>query len=297
MAASPVGGSRFLAYAEIPELPCVPQATVYATVAHAVDEGMRTEIQLENYHVRAAARFDLAIHLAADFADIFEVKEGRRQQHGAVETDWDEAAQALTFRYGHPELDQAVVVRVERSPAPMQYQDGALVVALELSPHQPVELHLAVEPIFAGTRRPAPRGVFAAPPTPGTRAAPVADGGAVPVHIERDGGAGVADGDRRPCFTPAWPRARPERPDRRSALYQQFFGRDTLTIGWQALLAMPTMLRDTLRLNAVWQGTVIDDWRDEEPGKMIHQARWGPLALLGIDPFRRYYGDYATPPD
>ena len=30
---------------------------------------------------------------------------------------------------------------------------------------------------------------------------------------------------------------------------------------------------------------------------MIHQARWGPLALLGIDPFRRYYGDYATPPD
>ena len=89
----------------------------------------------------------------------------------------------------------------------------------------------------------------------------------MPVHIERDGGAGVADGDRRPCFTPAWPRARPERPDRRSALYQQFFGRDTLTIGWQALLAMPTMLRDTLRLNAVWQGTVIDDWRDEEPGR------------------------------
>ncbi len=55
-----------------------------------------------------------------------------------------------------------------------------------------------------------------------------------------------------------------------------------LTIGWQALLAMPTMLRDALRLNAAWQGRPIDDWRDEEPGKMIHQARQGPLSLLSL---------------
>jgi len=80
-------------------------------------------------------------------------------------------------------------------------------------------------------------------------------------------------------------------------LYQQFFGRDMLTIGWQAVLAMPTMLRDALRLNAAWQGRVVDDWRDEEPGKMIHQARQGPLSLLGLNPFERYYGDWATVPD
>ncbi len=30
---------------------------------------------------------------------------------------------------------------------------------------------------------------------------------------------------------------------------------------------------------------------------MIHQARGGPLSVLGIDPFTRYYGDWATPPD
>ena len=30
---------------------------------------------------------------------------------------------------------------------------------------------------------------------------------------------------------------------------------------------------------------------------MIHQARGGPLSVLGIDPFIRYYGDWATPPD
>jgi glycogen debranching enzyme len=30
---------------------------------------------------------------------------------------------------------------------------------------------------------------------------------------------------------------------------------------------------------------------------MIHQARSGPLSVLGIEPFIRYYGDYATLPD
>ena len=68
-------------------------------------------------------------------------------------------------------------------------------------------------------------------------------------------------------------------------LYQQFFGRDSLTIGWQSLLATKSLLRDSLLANAAWQGTRIDDFRDEEPGKMIHQARWGPTSALGLNPF------------
>jgi glycogen debranching enzyme len=80
-------------------------------------------------------------------------------------------------------------------------------------------------------------------------------------------------------------------------LYLQFFGRDSLTIGWQSLVATPTLLRDALVANAARQGTRIDDWLDEEPGKMIHQARNGPLSVLGENPFLRYYGDWATPPD
>jgi len=79
-------------------------------------------------------------------------------------------------------------------------------------------------------------------------------------------------------------------------VYQQIFGRDTLTASWQALLAGPTMLRDSLLLNASHVGTRIDDWRDEEPGKLLHQARHGPVSRLGIDPFSHYYGDWSTSP-
>jgi glycogen debranching enzyme len=80
-------------------------------------------------------------------------------------------------------------------------------------------------------------------------------------------------------------------------LYVHFFGRDTLTAGWQALLAAPEYLRDALVANAALQGEQTDDWLDEQPGKMIHEVRTGPLSLLGNDPLLRYYGDYATPPD
>lgn len=41
----------------------------------------------------------------------------------------------------------------------------------------------------------------------------------------------------------------------------------------------------------------LHDWRDEEPGKLLHQARRGPVSVLGLDPFTAYYGDWATGPD
>ena len=38
------------------------------------------------------------------------------------------------------------------------------------------------------------------------------------------------------------------------------------------------------------QGKVVDDWRDEQPGRMLHQAHTGPLATLGFNPRACYYG-------
>jgi glycogen debranching enzyme len=297
-AASPVGGSRFLAYAEVPPVGRIPRGAVHIAMAYAVDEGLRTEIRLENYQVRDTAQFDLAIHLDADFADISEAKEGRRQQSGPVARRWHEAQRELVFRYDHPDLDRAVAVRVECAPPPVRWHDDVLIVSLDLRPHRPVELHLAVEPIFDNVRRPAPRRVFGAPSPPLARVrqqvwedAPRL--GATNATVVWAWQTAIEDLASLPLGLEPGPAA----PIAGLPFYQQFFGRDTLTIGWQALLATPTMLRDALRLNAAWQGTLIDDWYDEEPGKLIHQARWGPLSLLGIDPFRRYYGDYATPPD
>ncbi len=77
-------------------------------------------------------------------------------------------------------------------------------------------------------------------------------------------------------------------------IFVALFGRDTLTVSWQAAIVSSQMAQGTLPLLAQLQGTVVDDWRDEQPGRMLHEAHTGPLAKLGFNPRARYYGSATT---
>ena len=67
-------------------------------------------------------------------------------------------------------------------------------------------------------------------------------------------------------------------------IYVALFGRDTLTAAWQAALSSPEMMVGTAYELARWQGTTVNDWRDEQPGKMLHEAHTGPLETLNDNP-------------
>jgi glycogen debranching enzyme len=74
------------------------------------------------------------------------------------------------------------------------------------------------------------------------------------------------------------------------------FGRDGLISAYQTLGWNPDIARGTLRLLASYQGQKIDDFTEEEPGKIFHELRRGELARLGEVPHRPYYGSIdATP--
>ena len=74
------------------------------------------------------------------------------------------------------------------------------------------------------------------------------------------------------------------------------FGRDSLITAIQALAFDPDIAADTLRLLASRQGTKVDPWRDEEPGKILHELRVGEYARTGRIPHTPYYGSVdATP--
>ena len=77
-------------------------------------------------------------------------------------------------------------------------------------------------------------------------------------------------------------------------IYIALFGRDTLTVAWEAAMVSTQMAQGTLPLLAKLQGKVVDDWRDEQPGRMLHEAHTGPLATLGFNPRARYYGSATT---
>jgi glycogen debranching enzyme len=74
------------------------------------------------------------------------------------------------------------------------------------------------------------------------------------------------------------------------------FGRDSLIAAWQALPVRPGLAKSVLRTMARFQGKKLDGWRDEEPGKIMHEIRYGELARTNQVPFTPYYGTIdATP--
>jgi glycogen debranching enzyme len=74
------------------------------------------------------------------------------------------------------------------------------------------------------------------------------------------------------------------------------FGRDTLITSHQLLMVNPQPARESLRILASKQGTEIDDWGDEEPGKILHEIRKGELATSGYIPHTPYYGSVDSTP-
>ncbi len=74
------------------------------------------------------------------------------------------------------------------------------------------------------------------------------------------------------------------------------FGRDSLIAGLETLADEPEIAEQTLRLLASYQGQRIDHYKDEQPGKILHELRVGEMARLNEIPHTPYYGTVdATP--
>ncbi|MGN6813303.1 MAG: glycogen debranching N-terminal domain-containing protein [Thermomicrobiales bacterium] len=78
--------------------------------------------------------------------------------------------------------------------------------------------------------------------------------------------------------------------------FATLFGRDSLVTGLQTLAWNPDLAAGILRLLARYQGTENNDWRDEEPGKILHELRTGELAQTGQIPHTPYYGSIDSTP-
>jgi glycogen debranching enzyme len=78
--------------------------------------------------------------------------------------------------------------------------------------------------------------------------------------------------------------------------FQTLFGRDSVITSFQALPFVPQLAAATLRVLGGLQGTKVDDFRDEEPGKIPHELRFGELTVFKERPHSPYYGSAdATP--
>jgi glycogen debranching enzyme len=78
--------------------------------------------------------------------------------------------------------------------------------------------------------------------------------------------------------------------------FMTLFGRDSMTVSYQALPFTSAFAETTLQALALLQGTRVDDFRDEEPGKIMHEMRFGEMTAFEERPHSPYYGTAdATP--
>jgi glycogen debranching enzyme len=74
------------------------------------------------------------------------------------------------------------------------------------------------------------------------------------------------------------------------------FGRDGLITALEFLPWFPQVMRGTLEFLAAYQGTKVDPFTDQEPGKILHEFRTGEMANCREIAFVPYYGTIdATP--
>jgi glycogen debranching enzyme len=78
--------------------------------------------------------------------------------------------------------------------------------------------------------------------------------------------------------------------------FMTMFGRDSIFTSLQALPFTSELAATTLRALGDWQGVGLDDFRDEDPGRILHEMRYGEMTAFEERPHSPYYGNAdATP--
>ncbi len=272
----------------------VPAGTLSLIISRTIGEGIHEDLDLTNYG-RAPIQFNLEVALRSDFADLFEVKSHNFVRRGRIETEWDVRRGELRISYANQDFRRRFTYRLLNSSTHPHYANGRVTFEITLAPgagwhsccyyllmygqreHAPIYNCFQVR---ADTKLDRLQRQWWESTTKLTSAnedvyrlyrQSVEDLGALRLH----------DHDSAPdIWLPAagvpW--------------YVTIFGRDSLLVSLQSMLVYPVLALGILKKLAQYQATEMDDWRDAEPGKILHEIRFGELAHFHKIPHTPYYG-------
>lgn len=258
-----------------------------------VGVGILERITVRNYS-SIPAQCVVSVRVEADFADLFEVKEARFQRQWNQSREPDNTG--LIIRAMWQDIRKAVVVSgsdAEASPEGLTYH-------AVVPPHGVWSASLSVVPIGeeAGSS-----GQFVRPdedqvtPRDLRRQEWVAR-----IPVLQMGNRSIERTLRRSYDDLGSLRIEdPAHPERivvaaGAPWFMTLFGRDSLWASLMALPVDPSLAFGTLQTLADHQGRAVDATSEEEPGKILHEVRFGVSSGLALGGKSAYYGSVdATP--
>jgi glycogen debranching enzyme len=273
----------------------VPQQTLNVRRIRVINGRLFERIRFKNYNEQAI-RASVEVVFGVDFADIFEVRGLRRKRRGQFFRPKVEGRQIMFAYRGEDDIFRQTRIDLGADPDEVTIDQGRVRVAfhLELAAHQTRLFTFVIEPVIGETRREAVQ--FDEAVHELRRSYEDWERSCTSIYTDnelfntllhrgqRDIRALITETEQGRFIAAGIP------------WYVAAFGRDALLTSHQILMLNPQPARDSLALLARYQGTEIDPWRDEEPGKILHEIRLGELANALYVPHSPYYGSVDSTP-
>ncbi len=276
----------------------VPARSLSLIVSREIDGGIHEDLDITN-HGLAPARFSLEVSLRCDFADTFEVKSDSIVRRGQISTLWDQDKQSLSNTYRNGDFTRGVTAAATGVPA--LYANGRLAFEIDLAPGASWHCCLRYTLDDCGRLVDAPADCVAHD-AEGHHAEGLREWQACVLRITTSNEDYYrffrqAVDDMAALRLPSHDGNKTEfMPAAGLPWFMAPFGRDSLIVSLQCITVYPPFARGALHILGGLQATERDDYRDAEPGKIMHELRYGELAHFKLIPHTPYYGTAdATP--
>src|SRR5215470_296099 len=274
--------------------------TLGLTISRSISGGLHEDLDLTN-NSRKRVRFQLEIAFRCDFADVFEVKSGQIVRRGQITTEWSQRRQRLRTAYSNRDFHRSVTITVSRATSKAVSANGRLSFEVALQPGEAWHACLLYTLEDGEHQLRAPHDCIGEGHK-SRHSETMADWLATVVKIQTSNEEfyrlfhqALEDmaalrlpikGTDHIVFLPAaglpW--------------FVAPFGRDSLIVSLQNVLIYPEFARGALEILGSLQAKEDDPYRDAEPGKILHELRYGELAHFKLIPHTPYYGTAdATP--
>ena len=273
----------------------VPQETINIRRLRVIKDGLMERIRLKNYN---AFPVDLRLQLAfyADFADIFEVRGLRRAKRGQLFKPKMIGEDLILAYLGQDDILRQTRIHFSHPPDSFEITFNKVIVdyTINIPPHGRSMIHFFVQPIVGTEKKELPN--FNMSIASLRRNYENWESVCSNINTDNELYNSVLNRGRSDI------RALITTTNEGSIIsagipwYVAPFGRDALITAMQTMMLNPEPARNTLTMLAKLQGKEVNVWKDEEPGKILHEIRRGELAMLGEIPHTPYYGSVDSTP-